>query len=114
EVIASAPALPDDRLYPKEQALVDLALEERAQGRRVLVYVTHTQSRDITGRFERVFREAGLRVATLKADTVPPDRREEWVERRVREGVDVLITHPRLVQTGLDLLAFPTIAWAEV
>ncbi len=114
EVIASAPALPDDRLYPKEQALVDLALEERAHGRRVLVYVTHTQSRDITGRFERVFGEAGLRVATLKADTVPPDRREEWVERRVREGVDVLITHPRLVQTGLDLLSFPTIAWAEV
>jgi len=36
------------------------------------------------------------------------------MERRVREGVDVLITHPRLVQTGLDLLAFPTIAWAEV
>ncbi|MCK9496934.1 MAG: DEAD/DEAH box helicase family protein, partial [Dehalococcoidia bacterium] len=45
EVIASAPALPDDRLYPKEQALVDLALEERAHGRRVLVYVMHTQSR---------------------------------------------------------------------
>jgi len=114
EVIASAPALPDDRLYPKEQAIVDLALAERAQGRRLLVYVTHTQSRDITGRFERVLGEAGLRVATLKADTVPPDRREEWVERRVREGVEVLITHPRLVQTGLDLLAFPTIAWAEV
>src|SRR5690606_31191041 len=33
---------------------------------------------------------------------------------RVREGLDVLITHPKLVATGLDLLAFPSIAWAEV
>lgn len=32
---------------------------------------------------------------------------------RVEEGVDVLICHPRLVQTGLDLVDFPTIVWAE-
>lgn len=113
-VIGSAPALPDDRLYPKEQQLVDLAVEERQQGRRLLVYVTHTETRDLTPRLERVLREAGLRVAILKADTVPPDRREEWVARRVRTGVDVLLVHPRLVQTGLDLIDFPTIAWYEV
>ena len=114
EVIASAPALPEDRLYPKERALVELALEERAQGRRVLVYVTHTQSRDIMPRLERVLRHAGLRVATLKADTVAPDRREEWVNARVHDGVDVLLAHPKLVQTGLDLVAFQTVCWLEV
>ncbi|MCC6903829.1 MAG: hypothetical protein IT377_32980, partial [Polyangiaceae bacterium] len=42
EVLAHAPALPDDRLYPKERALVDLVRRERGRGRRVLVYATHT------------------------------------------------------------------------
>ena len=55
----------------------------------------------------------GFRVAVLKADTVAPDRRESWVEERVKQGVDVLVCHPRLVQTGLDLVDFPTICWHE-
>ena len=49
----------------------------------------------------------------MKADAVAPDRREAWVADRVKRGVDVLICHPRLVQTGLDLVDFPTICWGE-
>ena len=49
----------------------------------------------------------------MKADAVAPERREAWVADRVKQGVDVLICHPRLVQTGLDLVDFPTICWAE-
>ena len=49
----------------------------------------------------------------MKADAVAPDRREAWVADRVKQGVDVLICHPRLVQTGLDLVDFPTICWGE-
>ncbi|MCZ7576277.1 MAG: ATP-dependent helicase [Dehalococcoidia bacterium] len=113
-VIASAPPLPTNHRYPKEQALLDLVGTEKLQGRRVLVYVTHTASRDITPRLESVLGEAGHRVACLKADTVPPERREEWVSRRVGEGVDVLLVHPKLVQTGLDLIDFPTLVWYEV
>ena len=40
---------PGRSLYPKEKALVDLVAAERLAGRRVLVYVTHTGTRDITG-----------------------------------------------------------------
>ena len=32
---------------------------------------------------------------------------------RVEQDIDVLICHPRLVQTGLDLIDFPTICWYE-
>ena len=32
---------------------------------------------------------------------------------KVKQGIDVLICHPRLVQTGLDLIDFPTIVWDE-
>ncbi|MCZ7579112.1 MAG: hypothetical protein M5U18_19545 [Dehalococcoidia bacterium] len=80
----------------------------------MLVYITHTATRDIASRLESVLMEAGHRVANLKADTVPPERREDWVSQRVKAGLDVLLVHPRLVQTGLDLVEFPTIVWQEV
>ncbi|MBI2755366.1 MAG: hypothetical protein HYX52_01515 [Chloroflexi bacterium] len=114
EVIGHAPALPAERVYPKEHAILDLALRERDRGWRVLVYLTHTDTRDLTSRLRSVLEGRGLRVAVLKADTVAPDRREEWVAARVHEGTDVLLTNPRLVQTGLDLVDFPSLVWAEV
>ena len=107
------PALDAGRLYPKERALGDLVRSERDQGRRTLVYVTHTGRRDITGRLDQFLSKEGLKVAVLKADTVTPERREMWVNARVSEGVDVVVCHPGLVQTGLDLIDFPTIVWFE-
>ncbi len=101
-------------VYPKEQALADYCRRERGRARRVLVYVKHVGERDITARLARVLADAGCRVAVLKADTVPSDEREEWFERQVRAGVDVVITNPTLVETGLDLLAFPSIRFHEI
>ena len=74
---------------------------------------THTGTRDITGRMQDILERHGFRTAVMKAGAVPPDRRERWVTERVAEGVDVMICHPRLVQTGLDLIDFPTICWYE-
>ena len=113
DVIVQVPPLSEEKLYPKEKALVDLVAAERLEGRRVLVYATHTGTRDVTGRMSDILARHGFRVAVMKADAVAPDRREAWVENKVKEGIDVLICHPRLVQTGLDLIAFPTIVWAE-
>ena len=48
------PPLSEDRLYPKEKALVDLVAAERMAGRRVLVYVTHTGTRDVTERLDDI------------------------------------------------------------
>ena len=93
---------------------MDLVAAERMAGRRVLVYVTHTGTRDVTERMEDILTRHGFRVAVMKADAVAPDRREAWVAEKVEQGIDVLICHPRLVQTGLDLIDFPTICWAEV
>ncbi|CCF85498.1 DEAD-like helicase (fragment) [Nitrolancea hollandica Lb] len=113
DVIAHAPALSEETRYPKEQALLELVLRERARGRRVLIYITHTKRRDISPRLRTILEREGFRVAVLKAGTVPPDRREEWVAARVWEGTDVLICHPHLVQTGLDLVDWPSIVWFE-
>ena len=113
DVLIQVPPLSEEKLYPKERALVDLVAAERLAGRRVLVYATHTGTRDITGRMDEFLSRHGFRVAVMKADAVPPERREAWVAKRVEEGVDVLVCHPRLVQTGLDLVEFPTICWYE-
>ena len=113
DVIVQVPPLSEDKLYPKEKALVDLVAAERMEGRRVLVYATHTGTRDITERMEDILTRHGFRVAVMKADAVAPERREAWVADRVKEGIDVMICHPRLVQTGLDLIDFPTLCWFE-
>ena len=114
DVIVSVPPLSEDRLYPKEKALVDLVAAERMAGRRVLVYVTHTGTRDVTERMDDILTRHGFRVAVMKADAVAPEKREAWVADRVKKGIDVMICHPKLVQTGLDLIDFPTICWGEV
>ncbi len=113
EVIVQLPPLDEERVYPKEQQLIDLVAQERLAGRRVLVYATHTGTRDITGRLSAMLERHGFRAAVMKADRVEPKQREAWVAQRVEEGIDVLICHPRLVQTGLDLIAFETVCWYE-
>ena len=113
DILVQMPPLSEEKMYPKEKALVDLVAAERLEGRRVLVYVTHTGTRDITGRMDDILTRHGFRVAVMKADAVAPDRREAWVADKVKQGLDVMICHPRLVQTGLDLIDFPTICWYE-
>ncbi len=112
-VIVQVPPLHEDKLYPKEKALIDLVAAERMEGRRVLVYATHTGTRDITERMDDMLTRHGFLVAVMKAGAVAPDKREAWVADRVKQGIDVLICHPRLVQTGLDLIDFPTLCWYE-
>ena len=113
EPIVQVPPLSHEKLYPKEKSLLDLVAAERMEGRRVLVYATHTGTRDITERMDDILTRHGFRVAVMKADAVAPDKREAWVAEKVKQGIDVLICHPRLVQTGLDLIDFQTVCWYE-
>ena len=113
KVIAELEPLDSRRIYPKEQRLLDRVREERRQGRRVLVYVTHTETRDITGRLKNFLEREGWKASVLKSGHPKSEDREKWVAEEVETGLDVLICHPRLVQTGLDLIDFPTIIWYE-
>ena len=45
--------------------------------------------------------------------SVDTSKREAWYARQVKDGVQVVICHPKLVETGLDLLDFPTIIFYE-
>lgn len=112
--VHTIPALDETRLYAKERWLIDTVREELAQGRGVAVFCRQTGTRDIQPRIEQLLRE-GVPLAkpfVLKGG-VQADRREDLLDRQVAAGVNVLICNPRLVQTGLDLLAFPTIIFFE-
>ncbi|WP_268796182.1 MULTISPECIES: helicase-related protein, partial [Pseudomonas syringae group genomosp. 2] len=89
-----------------------LCLAEKARNRKVLVCSVYTGTRDTTSRMKRVLEQSGLKVAVLRA-SVDTARREDWILDQVDRGVDVLITNPELVKTGLDLLDFPTIAFMQ-
>jgi predicted RNA-binding Zn-ribbon protein involved in translation (DUF1610 family) len=110
--IGIIPALRADRLYPKEEWLVNKCVEEKQRHRRVLLFVRQTATRDIQPRLAELLTKAGLKTVILRSG-VGTRKREAWVNRRVREGLDVLICNPRLVQTGLDLVDFPTSVFYE-
>lgn len=76
------------------------------------VFAVYTLKRDVTARLEKILNREGIRTAVLRRN-VSTDKREAWYAKRVKEGVQVVIAHPRLVETGLDLLDFPTIIFYE-
>jgi SNF2 family DNA or RNA helicase len=40
-------------------------------------------------------------------------KREDWLLEQVDRNVDVIVTNPELVKTGLDMLEFPTIVFMQ-
>lgn len=104
--------MPEDEVYPKERRLLEEIKSELAEGRRVQVFAVYTQKHDVPARLERILSREGIRTAVLRA-SVDTSKREAWYARQVRQGVQVVITHPRIVETGLDLWDFPTIIFAE-
>ena len=111
-LIAETADLDQEQVYAKEQYLVDEVKAELQRGRRCQVYAVYTQKRDVTHRLEQILTKEGVRVEVLRTE-VPPEQREAWYERQLRAGVQAVISHPRLVQTGLDLLEFPAILFYE-
>jgi len=112
-LLASAPSLfGDGDLMPKEVDLLAMCQRERREGRRVLIYTTYTGTRDTTARLKATLDQAGFKTAVLRA-TVEASKREDWLADQVDRGVDVVISNPELVKTGLDLLDFPTIAFLQ-
>lgn len=100
-------------VYPKERALVEFVKNELSAGRRTWVYATFTHRLDVTARLQQILKKNGVKAAVLRQDTVDMHEREGWIAREVEAGVDVVISNPELVKTGLDLIAFPTLAFFQ-
>ena len=100
-----------DGVTAKEEKLVEIINENKAQGRKTLVYCEYTDRRDIQQRLKNTL--AGYDItAVVLPSSIKPVKREEWIRDNTAD-TDVLISNPRLVATGLDLYQYPTIVFFQ-
>lgn len=96
-----------DWIGPKEAAVLELAEKALAKGERVLVYTCWVRT-DSQQKLQQLLQRRGYR-AEIMTDKVKTTEREAWVQKRLAAELQVLITNPSLVETGLDLNAFTTL-----
>jgi hypothetical protein len=105
-LIAQPEDLDQGFVYAKERRLAEIVKAELQMGRRCChVYAVYTRKRDVTRRLETILAREGIRVSVLTSD-VPPEKREAWFAQRVREGVQVTISHPKIIETGIDYVEY--------
>ena len=106
-IVTPANAARPDDILPKEEKVLEIVREKIAAGGRVLVYTSWTRT-DSQQKLVKLLTQEGYRTEILST-AIPPGKREEWVEKRVRSGLQVLITNQKCVETGLDLNDFTTL-----
>lgn len=107
EVVTTTEKFDADRLYPKEEKMVNIINDELDEGRRVFVYVEYTKS-GLCERLKKTICDyCGLddkEVEILKSESPSAAKREEWIHKKAAAGVKVVITQPKNVETGLDFI----------
>lgn len=109
ELVAEGPAVVG--IMPKEQELLKIVGREKRAGRKVLIYIQNSLTTDISPRLVRLLKEKGLAAKVLRSGD--SEGREAKIKKWVGAGLDTLICNPRLVETGLDLLDFPSIVFYQ-
>jgi len=99
-------------IQPKEREMLKLVEREISEGRRVMLFATYTNTHDVTLRMVRLLQEHGYNAIRLRGQ-VSTAEREEWINKQVEKGVQVIIANPAAVMTGLDLIHFPTLAFMQ-
>lgn len=105
--------LPDENsLFPKEEKLLEIIKAKKEAGEKVLVYYHWVNKTQLDERLTSILEKEGIKTAVL-TNSVKAVNREEWINKMLDNGIDVLICNPSLVETGLDLLAFTTIIFYQ-
>ena len=99
-------------LQPKDEELLKLIERKISENERVIIYTAWTRL-DTQTKLHKLLNEKGIPTAILDG-RVPTTKRENWVDKKVSDGVKVLIVNPALVETGLDLNAFTTLVFYNI
>lgn len=100
-----------DTLLPKDKKVLEIVKRKIEAGEKVLIYTNWTRL-DTQRKLLKLMTEAGYRTEILPPK-IKPAGREKWVNDRLATGLEVLITNPSLVETGLDLNAFTTLIFYD-
>lgn len=101
-----------NELHEKDYSVLDVVKRKTEIGERVLIYTSWIRT-DTQEKLYNLLTKNGYRVSTLTA-SIPPNKCEEWVENQVKNGIQVMITNPSLVETGLDLNYFTTLYYYNI
>ncbi|GAB4200642.1 MAG: hypothetical protein OHK0022_21910 [Roseiflexaceae bacterium] len=109
--ILDAPVLTPDHCYPLEREVRELVTTERAQHRRVLLYVEQNEVRVTARRYREVLRDFN----PWCLPKMDPEEREDVIREAVRKGATVVICPYTHVSEGLNLQnEFDTVIWVEM
>ena len=91
-----------ERVYAKEQALIDLVTAELAANRPCVIYVRQTDKRDLQPRLADLLTRhvPGVKPFILR-DSISAERRERVINTQVEAGMNIMIANPELVKTGI-------------
>jgi hypothetical protein len=110
KTVAIGPAL--QGVMPKEKELLNIIRGELKQRRKVIVYIQNSNTTDISPRLIAMMGKEGMRVKVLRSGDT--EGRAKIIDRWVKKGIDVLITNPKKVEVGMDLLDFPSIVFYQI
>ena len=96
-----------DTLGEKETRTLEIVKAAIQSGERALIYTSWIRT-DSQQKLKTLLEDEGYRTEIL-TDKIKTTDREDWVQKRLAAGMQVLITNPSLVETGLDLNAFTTL-----
>jgi hypothetical protein len=109
-MVAYGPPLEEE--MPKEEELMSIIKRELAAKRKVLVYIQNSDQTDISPRLVKMMEEERISVKVLRSGDT--EGRARIIDNWVKDGMDVLITNPKKVEVGMDLLDFPTIIFYQI
>lgn len=110
KLVAYGPPL--QGVMPKEEELLSIIKSELDQNRKVMVYYQNSDTTDISPRLVAMLEEENINVRVLKSGDT--EGRAELISKWVRNGMDVLMTNPKKVEVGMDLLDFPSIIFYQI
>ena len=98
-----------DTLGEKEQRTLEIVKAAIQNGERALIYTSWVRT-DSQQKLKKLLADEGYRTEIL-TDKIKTTDREDWVQKKLAAGMQVLIVNPSLVETGLDLNAFTTLVF---
>lgn len=97
-IIAPADFGSYDVLGAKEDAVLEIVQHKIAAGERVLIFTSWVRT-DSQQKLLDLLTGRGYRTEIM-SNQVRPNAREDWVQKRLNAGMQVMITNPSLVETG--------------
>lgn len=97
----------------KETELLRIVKDKIEKDEKVLIYYHWTNKTGLGNRLKKLIEAENIKVSVLTASITAKDR-DMWIKNAVKNGTQVLICNPTLVETGLDLLDFTTIIFYQL